>query len=261
MAEVINFRGSEMSKAEAVTEIANDLLFELVERARRSDGIRDYYDIAILGYSGDDEVQGLLPEGREMASVAEIEQMRTAVVNRTTEYLLPDGSVAQHGLVVPQWIHPRAEGQTPMCEALRRARDLAAEWVARPENIGSFPPVIFNLTDGEATDGDDRELRYIADEIRSLKTEDGGVLMINIHLASSKGRQLIFPNEEEMEGADRLSTLLYDMSSSMPACFEAAIRQIKERGLKPPFRGVGYNASMSAVVAMLNIGSISIKTE
>ena len=56
MAESILFRGRRLNKAEAVAGITNDLLFELVERARRSDGIRDYYDIAVIGYSGDDEV-------------------------------------------------------------------------------------------------------------------------------------------------------------------------------------------------------------
>ena len=34
-------------------EVTNRLLFELIERARRSDEVRDYYDIAVLGYSGD----------------------------------------------------------------------------------------------------------------------------------------------------------------------------------------------------------------
>ena len=60
MAESILFRGRCMTKAEAVATITNDLLFELVERARRSDGVRDYYDIAVVGYSGDDEVRSLL---------------------------------------------------------------------------------------------------------------------------------------------------------------------------------------------------------
>ena len=61
-----------ITKAEAVATITNDLLFELVERARRSDGVRDYYDIAVIGYSGDDEVYSLLPGGRELISVAEL---------------------------------------------------------------------------------------------------------------------------------------------------------------------------------------------
>lgn len=51
MAEKIRFRGRLMTKADAVATITNGMLFELIERARRSDGVRDYYDIAVLGYS------------------------------------------------------------------------------------------------------------------------------------------------------------------------------------------------------------------
>ena len=72
MAEKIRFRNRQMTKAEAVATITNGMLFELIERARRSDGVRDYYDIAVIGYSGDDEVYSLLPGGRELISVAEL---------------------------------------------------------------------------------------------------------------------------------------------------------------------------------------------
>ena len=64
MAEKIRFRNRQMTKAEAVATITNGMLFELIERARRSDGVRDYYDIAVIGYSGDDEVYSLLPGSR-----------------------------------------------------------------------------------------------------------------------------------------------------------------------------------------------------
>ena len=42
MAEKIRFRGRLMTKADAVASITNGMLFELIERARRSDGVRDY---------------------------------------------------------------------------------------------------------------------------------------------------------------------------------------------------------------------------
>jgi urease gamma subunit len=54
MAEEVLFRGKLISKAEAVATITNELIFELMERARRAEGVRDYYDIAVLGYHGDD---------------------------------------------------------------------------------------------------------------------------------------------------------------------------------------------------------------
>lgn len=178
MAEEIRFRGLTSTKAEAVAAIANELLFELIERARRSDGVRDYYDIALIGYSGDDEVYPLLPGGREMVSVTELAGIAPTLRRTAVECRLPDGGIALREVTVPTWIEPHAVGQTPMCEALRRIRDLAAAWCADPAHAESFPPVVFHITDGEATDCDDEELRTVAGQIRDLSTADGRVLLI-----------------------------------------------------------------------------------
>ena len=161
MAESILFRGRRLTKAEAVAGITNDLLFELVERARRSDGIRDYYDIAVIGYSGDDEV-----------------------------------------------------------------------------------------------------LRAVCNQIKALETVDGNVLLINIHIAAGDaGRHVFFPEAHEANYTNRYAALLYDCSSEMPAVFNEAIREAKGPAAAPPFRGMSYNASAAQLVTMLNIGSISVKTE
>lgn len=262
MAEEIRFRGRTSTKAEAVAAIANELLFELIERARRSDGVRDYYDIALIGYSGDDEVYPLLPGGREMVSVTELAGIAPTLRRTAVECRLPDGGIALREVTVPTWIEPHAVGQTPMCEALRRIRDLAAAWCADPAHAESFPPVVFHITDGEATDCDDEELRTVAGQIRDLGTADGRVLLINIHIAAdAEGRSVFFPSEEESAYPNRYAALHCDCSSIMPEVFEAAIREAKGPGALPPFRGVSYNASADQLVAMLNIGSISVKTE
>ena len=80
MAEPIRFRGRSATKAEAVAEVADELLFELIERARRDDGVRDYYDIALIGYGGDDRVESLLPDGAETLTVTELAARRPATL-------------------------------------------------------------------------------------------------------------------------------------------------------------------------------------
>ena len=262
MSEEIRFRGRTATKAEAVAAITNDLLFELVERARRDDGVRDYYDIAVIGYSGDDEIRPLLPEGRRMMAVSELAALETPVRTETVEHRLPDGTIALREIPSPAWIEPHAAGRTPMYQALAEVRDLVAEWCARTANAESFPPVVFNITDGEATDCDAEELRAVAEQIRSLGTVDGNALLINIHIAADEsGRSVFFPTEEEAAYPNRYARLLYDCSSPMPALFDAAIREAKGPGALPPFRGMSFNASAAELIAMLNIGSISVKTE
>lgn len=261
MAEQIAFLGRRMSKAEAVAIVANRLLFELSERARRSDGIRDYYDIAVLGYSGE-KIEPLLGTCKQFYSIPEIMRMAdTLPTGGQSEYRLPDGSAALLDEVpIPAWIVPAARGETPMYEALLDVRDLLLQWTMEPAHAESFPPVVFNITDGEATDCDDDELQEVCRQIRSLRTADGNVLLINIHIASGTAeRSVIFPTADEASYGSRYATLLYACSSEMPAAFEPAIREI--RGGVPPYRGMSYNASVPELIAILNIGSISVKTE
>ncbi len=259
MNERIRFGRRTTTKAEAVATVANRLLFDLTERARRSDGIRDYYDIALVGYAGGGTLP-LLGE-RGFHSIAEVAARGAEPPAAKAEYRLPDGSAALlDEVAVPRWVEPHAEGETPMYEALLEVRDLVAEWTSRPENAASFPPVVFNITDGEASDCDDAELREVCSRIRSLRTDDGNVLLINIHIASgTEEKALLFPTADEAAYGNRYASLLYDCSSQMPAAFDAAIREL--RGGTPPYRGMSYNASVQELVAVLNIGSISVKTE
>ncbi len=262
MSEPIRFRGCETTKARALATITNELLFELIERARRTDGVRDYYDLTVLGYSGADEVHPLLPGGRRTIGVGELAQLSTPMRTESVEYRMPDGSVALRDIPAPAWIEPHAAGQTPMYEALCEAHELLEEWCARKTNAESFPPVVFNITDGEATDCNDEELRGAARRIRSLGTADGQVLLINVHIAAApEGCSVFFPSEEEADCPNRYARLLYECSSPMPAIFEAAIREAKGPLAAGPFRGMSFNASAVELVAMLNIGSISVKTE
>ena len=59
MSERINFNNLNISKAEAVALICNYILDELLALATRGREVRNYYDIAVLGYH-DDVVESML---------------------------------------------------------------------------------------------------------------------------------------------------------------------------------------------------------
>ena len=109
-----------------------------------------------------------------------------------------------------EWIAPAASGQTPMYEALLYVHDLVEAWCRRPEHRESFPPLVFNITDGEATDCDDEELCAVAEQIKSLRTADGNVLLVNIHIAAGDTpRTVFFPSAEEASYPNRYAEVLY----------------------------------------------------
>ena len=78
---------------------------------------------------------------------------------------------------------------------------------------------------------------------------------------TSDSRSLLFPTEEEIPADNRYARLLHDCSSPMPEELSEAIRQVRGDLAKPPFRGMSYNTSIAELIAILNIGSISIKIQ
>jgi hypothetical protein len=64
-----------------------------------------------------------------------------------------------------------------MTEALSQGHKVLSKWVT--EHRTAFPPVVFNISDGEATDGEPSG----AAALRSLSTDDGEALLFNVHLS------------------------------------------------------------------------------
>lgn len=257
MQEKVYFGRHEMSKAAAVARITNSLLTELVDRSRRTDGVRNYYDVAVVGYSGDEARMLLDEEG--FIAIDRLARRQPPCETLYSEETLPDGTVLLAGHSVRQWLLPKAAGKTPMYEALLRVRDLLGEWCANDSNRDSFPPVVINITDGEASDCTDDELRRVCAQIRRLGTDDGNVLLFNIHVSTdSTSPAMVFPMPDELARANPYARLLAECSSIMPEAFDEAVRDFKGAGAVPPFYGMGYNTSIIELLSIINIGSRSI---
>ena len=262
MAEELSFCGRRIPKAEAVAEVANRLLFELIQRATRTYGVRDYYDVAVVGYDGDG-VRSLLTPRKWFVPVTELAALDTPLRTVTLERTLPGGERTLHDVTSPCWVMPAAQGTTPMHEALCRVQELVEKWCAMPAHADSFPPLVFNITDGESSDGDEQDLCDVCRRIRRAATADGGVLVVNVHIATAPDvRSVLFPTVQEVRAVgSRYARLLYDCSSPMPAVFDEAIRDLKGPGARPPFRGMSFNASIAELISVLNIGSISVRIQ
>ena len=249
MQEMVRFGKLVISKAEAVAYTTNTLLTELMDRCRRTDGLRNYYDVAVLGY-GNDKVMPLLDSEGFMS----IEQLAFSLSKIEAEPFDQESFTLQH-----KWIKPHAEGNTPMYEALLKVRNMLHEWCSLEHNHESFPPVVINITDGEASDCDDAELHDICEQIRRTATADGNTLLLNIHISTDcRVPSIIFPMAEELTSAGHYAHLLAGCSSIMPAAFNSAIAELKGAGATPPYYGMGYNATVVELLSIINIGSRSI---
>lgn len=257
MKERIVFAGTEMTKSRAVTLIAGSFIDELMYRARREGGVYDYYDIAVLGYSGDGVRSLVSPDG-EFTTPSRLASAGVKREKIVRERLLPSGrsvvAVTEHNV----WFREKAAGVTPMCGALREGLSLVGWWCRQKRNRGSYPPTVINITDGEASDGTGDDVRAIAEKIRTTGTSDGHTILMNINLArANEGTPpVLFPSSLSELPDHRYARLLWDISSEMPESLHDVISTMRP-GAAPPFRAMGWGSDIGGVAAMMNIGSVN----
>lgn len=232
------------SKAEAVADAINNLLYELVMRCVKnpSEGPRHYYDIAVIGYGstvGSAWGGGLAGGG--LVSIVDIANNALRVEERDT-------STTGKAIKKPVWLEPVADGGTPMAQAMNECGRLVAQWVQT--HPGSFPPIVINISDGAATDGDPVEWTQ---RLESLATQDGNALVFNVNISAIQGDPLVFPSDASAL-TDRYAQQMFNMSSQLPG-FMHEMAGMQGHKVSAGARGFVFNADITTVVNFLQIGT------
>lgn len=258
MGGLMELNGWKLSKAEAVAMVTGSLIDELIMRSCRDGGYRHYYDIALIGYSGD-EVYPLFGREIKFYPITMFAEQEVEKIAYALDYKSFNRGVVPIHSKVSQWVTPKAVGATPMCKMINTVTALVSEWCAKEENSDSFPPLVFNITDGEASDANYDMLRSAAYRLRNTGTTNGNTLFMNIHISSESNREpIVFPSDVEVPIEIRHAHLLMDMSSVLPEQLHSYIRDNHRHFSQPPYIAMSYNASMSELVTALNIGSRSL---
>ncbi len=236
-------------KADGVADAVNRLLQNLVIKCAKAEGVRDYYYVGVIGY-GHRVGSALAGElsGKDLVPVSEIASTPARVEERIRKTEDGAGGLVDETVKFPVWFDPAANGGTPMCQALRLAKGVLENWLA--EHPYCFPPIVINITDGEATDGDPS---LPAQEVTSLSSSDGNVLLFNLHLSSQKASPIEFP-DSETGLPDEYARLLFNMSSKLPEYMRGIAT---EEGFKTSenTRGFVFNADIVSVIRFLDIGT------
>jgi hypothetical protein len=236
-------------KAEGVADAINRLLQNLVLKCAKSDGIRDYFHVGVIGY-GTAVASALGGDlgGRHLVPISEIANHPLRVEQRTRKIDDGAGGVFEQSFKFPVWFEPLADGKTPMCEALSLATQVLQEFVTRSPEC--FPPLAINITDGRPTDADPRPA---AAALQALGTTDGQVLLFNAHLSSRPAPPVIFPGQEK-DLPEPYARLLFRMSSPLPERLQDAARS-DGFPLAPTAHGFVYNADLVSIIRFLDIGT------
>lgn len=236
-------------KAGGVADAINRMLQNLVIKCAKEEGIRDYFHVGVIGYGAQvgPAFSGAL-SGRQLVPISEVGNSPARVEQRTKK--VPDGAggIVDSPVRFPIWFEPVANAGTPMGQALGQAKSMVETWLS--QHPGCFPPIVINITDGEATDGDPTTA---AEEIRKLKSNDGEILLFNLHVSSQRGAQIEYPSSDTAL-PDKFAQQLFRMSSPLP---EYMMNIAKKEGMNVSegSRGFVFNADMVAVIKFLDIGT------
>lgn len=252
MADPIMGVQGNISKAEFISDALNRIIQNLIIKASKDYDVLRYFQIGAIGYSGEGvktAFGGTLSE-ENLVWVDELYKKPIRIEER--EKKEPDGAggVITTKTRFPVWIDPLAKGGTPMCAALKHAKEILEKWVN--EHPNSYPPTVINLTDGESTDGDPRSA---ASELKSLSTMDGNVVLLTLHVSSNQfSKQIFFPNSPD-ELVDTPSKIAFEMSSPLTINM---LNNAKEMfGIELPDGAIGivYNGPFDKIVNALEIGT------
>jgi hypothetical protein len=238
-------QGGNISKAQGLADAVNGILVDIVMRCSEGNTIRDYFDIAILGYGSD--------RGR-VAPVLNGDLARKEVIPIS---LIGASPKRFHNRVVnnqeysyPVWIEALGGADTPMCAAFQRVHGIVQDWIKKHRK--AFPPIVIHITDGESTDGDPTSL---AQKVRSLATDDGNVLLFNCHLSSTINPPVVFPDQRSAV-PDKYGQLLFELSSQLTPYMLQAASEL-QYPVTAQSRGFIFQADLSNVIHFLDIGTRS----
>jgi len=254
----IAWNESQSTKAEIACIVINKLLEDLVEKTKSGNTNKDYYKVSVIGYGGPNNDAHFAWQNRlagsKWLSMAELSSNKDVPFKEKRNITSRDGSVTEKIIDCFGWISPVVERMTPMKSALDMTSKLLDDWLSEITDVNCFPPIVFNITDGEANE-EPEDLILASDQIRSKYTYDGHVLFFNIHICSKDGNPVIFPTGMEELPDNNITRTLYNMSSIMPQRFVKEIKILRQIDIDSQYVAMAYNANAESFLKFMNIGT------
>jgi hypothetical protein len=237
-------------KADFVADVLNKTIYTLVTNCTKADGVRNYFDIGVIGYGGNGAGPGLggALSGDVIHPITAVANSPLRVEDRIQLQDDGAGGVFERRVKFPVWFDAVSSGGTPMCAALTKVAEAVVGWANSHPN--SYPPTLLHVTDGESTDGDPVS---VASALKQISTNDGECLAFNIHVSTQQGETIQFPNSE-VGLPNTYAKLLFRMSSVFPP-HVAKLAADKGYKLAESARGFMFNADPKDIANFFDIGT------
>lgn len=256
MRRTTTLNGEQMTLAEAVARIVNNQINELVLRCIKTTEVRHYYDIAVIGYGHEvySGWNGMLA-GRNFVSPEELKNNPFKKITVKEEKRTRKGTMIKE-IEKVQWLEPRCDGNwTHVHLAFDRAKTLLDKWMTEHHEKDCYPPTIINITDGQFNHAKRDQIVQQANELKAMFTNDGNVLLWNIHITPDNLEQVLLPIGKQELNGNLYSELLFDMSSLLPTRYNQAISDIRGDSMDARHIAMATNTDMSTLIQLMDIGT------
>ena len=135
-----------------------------------------------------------------------------------------------------------------MCAALTKAAAVLKPFIA--QHPYCFPPIVINISDGEASDGN---LDKAAKELTSMKSSDGNVMLFNLHVSSYGNKSVEYPDRDDML-EDEYAKDLFRISSTLTSYMRKVLAD-EGYSITKNSRGFAFNADFVTLIKFLDIGT------
>lgn len=238
-------------KSEALADVINRMLQQLVIKCAKSEGVRDYYYVGVIGYgaNGVGPAFGGSLSGKNLVPISEIANNPVRIEERTKRVSDGAGGLVDTNVKFPIWFDPVANGGTPMTEAFRKANTIIADWLNSHPNC--FPPVVIHITDGESTDGDPTEEM---NKLTRQASNDGNVILFNLHTNARSVNPISFPGPE-IQLPDQYSEMLFNGASLLPSFMRNVAVQEFGLNLSDGAKAFVLNGDIDLIITAIEIGT------
>ena len=244
------FGADKRSKAVAAARAVNTALEELVDSCTKGESVRDYFHVGVIGY-GTNAAQELLGGGSGPAGLLTTSELESKAQVEEIETDEDDGTGKLKVVKRNKWFDSVNSGGTPMDDAFQQAAEKLKQWVAKYPN--SFPPMVLNITDGEANVPEAAEAA--AKALRTVSTSDGETLLFNCHISVGGSAAVEYPTSD-LGLPDDHSKWLFRISSDIPDVMVANAQASGLSAVTTGSRGFVYNATAGKLVKFLKIGTV-----
>jgi hypothetical protein len=240
----------------------NTILRGLCIRAAGESGVKDWYDVAVIGYGSDSggspavgpALTGPLA-GKAIVSIRELFNNPARIEKASEDVIDEDtGETINWLFDMPLWLDPVVNHGSPLCTAIVNACEIVDHWIAGHTN--SFPPIVINVSAGESDDGD--PISY-AEVLKHRRTDDGNVLFFNCCLSAVPADPFVFPENTKLLSSDWAKTLFHS-SSILPQEIVRVARNVVCT-VELNARCMAFNADAVALLKFLETATFRVLEE